>query len=192
MDWAVRQATPETAPIVRDIARESWYAAYGDILEPDRVREITDEWYAIDGLAESIADAAETDGETFLVALPDDSNGAASASTGVPSASASAAENTVGFAHAATHPTDDSADETVASLFRLYARPSVWDTGVGTTLLERLEDDLQPACNRLCVTVLADNEIGRSFYESAGFERVETRPSELAAGLEECIYEKRL
>ena len=164
----VRPATPGDAPIVRDIARESWHAAYDDILGPERVDETTDEWYAVDDLEESIADAAARDDVAFLLAAGDD-------------------RDVVGFAHAGVHPDEES----IASLIRLYARPSAWGSGVGTALLERIESELS-ACERLRAVVLADNAVGRSFYESNDFERTETRPSDLEAGLEECVYEKRL
>ena len=83
-------------------------------------------------------------------------------------------------------------DTAVAFLARVYVRPTVWNEGVGTTLLETVERRCSADFDRLRLAVLAANEIGISFYESRGFDRVETRPSELAAGLEEHVYEKAL
>lgn len=91
-----------------------------------------------------------------------------------------------GFAHAGVRPDDD----TVATLIRLYARPDVWGSGAGSALLERVEADLRSSCARLRLTVFAANEVGISFYESTGFDRIETRPTDLGDGLEEYVYEK--
>ena len=172
MDWSVRRATPAEASAVRGIARESWHAAYDRILGPDRVDEYVDDWYAIDGLEESIRGATARDDATFLVAESD-----------------SRGDGRIrGFAHASADPDADA----VADLHRLYVRPDAWGEGAGTALLERVETALAPVCDRLRLTVLADNEVGISFYESAGFERLETRPSDVGTDLEECIYGKPL
>lgn len=40
MGWTVRQATPDAAPIIHEIARESWHAAYDDFLGPETVDEV--------------------------------------------------------------------------------------------------------------------------------------------------------
>ncbi|WP_247002561.1 GNAT family N-acetyltransferase [Halosolutus gelatinilyticus] len=178
MDWTVTQATPETAPIVRDVARESWHAAYDEFLCPETVDGMIDEWYAIDELTESIAAAAEREDATFLLAVSETEIGTGIGEDG----------EVAGFAHAGVSPDTPS----IGSLVRLYARPSVWGTGVGTALLERVETDLRSVCDRLRLVVLADNEVGVSFYESRGFDRVETRAADVGDGLEECVYEKPL
>ncbi|WP_440770511.1 GNAT family N-acetyltransferase [Natronorubrum sp. DTA28] len=175
MDWTVRQATPDATPIVHEIARESWHAAYDDFLGPETADEIVDDWYAVDDLEASIAAATERDDVTFLLAV----EGASERST---------PDEIGGFAHAGVRP-DDGA---VATLIRLYARPDVWGSGAGSALLERVEADLRPSCARLRLTVFAANEVGVSFYESTGFDRIETRPTDLGDGLEECVYEKSL
>ncbi|MXV63060.1 GNAT family N-acetyltransferase [Natronorubrum sp. JWXQ-INN-674] len=174
MARTVRQATPEAATTVREIARESWHAAYDGFLGAERVSVITDDWYSVEGLEASIADATDRNDATFSLALSEPLD--------------SPEGRTVeGFAHASA-PDDDS----VASLHRLYVRPSAWGDGAGTALLERVETDLQPACDRLRLTVFADNEIGVSFYDSSGFERIDIRERDLGDGLEEYVYEKPL
>lgn len=186
MDWTICQATTDAAPAVREIARESWHAAYDEILGADTVTDVTDEWYAIEELEESIRNSRETDEEAFLLAVPAGTDGASDTDTDDGSGGVDA--EIEGFAHAELHPDDPSA----ASLIRLYVRPDTWGDGAGTALLERIEATFEPTCDRLRLTVLADNEIGVSFYESAGFERVRTRRSDLGDGVDECIYEKEL
>ncbi|ELY94514.1 GNAT family N-acetyltransferase [Natrialba taiwanensis] len=183
MDWIARQATPTAAPTVREIARESWHAAYDEFLGSAQVERMIDEWYALDELEESIATASDRDDELFVLAVP----------AGDTRESDRETADAVGFAHAGSHPDEP----TVASLARLYARPPVWGEGIGTVLLERVEADLRATCERLRLTVLADNDIGVSFYESRGFDRVATQVSDLDGAdgtgeLEEFIYEKRL
>lgn len=175
MNWTVRRATPDTAPVVREIARESWHAAYDGFLGHERVADTISDWYAIDGLEASILEAADREDATFLLAERRDDAKREN-------------DDVVGFAHAGA----DADDLDVANLIRLYVRPAAWGDGAGTALLERVESALRETCDRLRLIVLADNEVGVSFYESSGFERVETRESDLGAGLEEYVYEKPL
>ncbi|WIV67825.1 GNAT family N-acetyltransferase [Natrialbaceae archaeon AArc-T1-2] len=167
MSPTVRRAVPDDARAVREIATESWHAAYDDVLGTDTVVETIDRWYELADLEAAIVDARDIEGIVFLVA--EDGN------------------ELVGFAQAGPH-RDQPA---VASLSRIYVRPDRWGEGIGTALLERLEDDLE-AYDRLCLAVLADNDVGVSFYESTGFERVGVQESNLEDGLEEYVYEKPL
>ena len=168
MSWNVRPAVPADAPAVREIARESWHAAYDSILGSETVTETIDRWYATDDLEAAIVEARGR--EDVVFAIVED------------------ADDPVGFVHAGPHRERPA----VASLYRIYVRPDRWGDGVGTALLERLETDLEDRYDRLWLAVLADNEVGVSFYESTGFERVGTQESDLKAGVEESIYEKRL
>jgi ribosomal protein S18 acetylase RimI-like enzyme len=181
MTWTVREATPSVAPAVREIARESWHAAYDDILGAGRVAETVTDWYAVDDLERAITDASEREDAVFVVADRSGPNGECE-------------PDIVGFAHADVRVDAPAApaDTAVALLIRIYVRPSAWSEGVGTALLERVETALQGQCDRLRLVVLADNAAGVSFYESSGFERVEVRESDLGEGLEEYVYEKSL
>ncbi|ELY52506.1 GNAT family N-acetyltransferase [Natronolimnohabitans innermongolicus] len=167
MDWTVRYATPADAATVREVARESWHAAYDDLLGPETVDETVSDWYAADDLEASIDDARTRDGAAFLLATANDEG--------------------AGFAHAGRLDGGGT-----ALLSRLYVRPDRWGDGAGTALLERVEAELRPPCDRLRAVVLAANEVGVSFYESAGFDRLETRPSDLGDGLEEHVYDRSL
>ncbi|WP_049927986.1 GNAT family N-acetyltransferase [Halopiger goleimassiliensis] len=170
MTGDVRQATTDDVWAIHETARQSWHAAYDDVLGPERVDDVVDDWYALGDLESSIEDASQRTDAAFLVVPGDDDTG------------------TAGFAHVVPWPED----ETVAYLVRIYVRPDRWGEGIGTALLERLESDLPERFDRLRLDVLADNEIGVSFYESSGFDRVTTRETDLADGLEEFVYEKRL
>ncbi|APX00036.1 N-acetyltransferase [Halobiforma lacisalsi AJ5] len=182
MTRAVRQATTDDAWTVHETARESWHAAYDDVLGSERVDEIVDEWYALGDLESSIEDANDRPDAQFLVAVPSDERREPANDGGI------GGEDCLGFAHVVPWPED----EAVGYLVRLYVTPDRWGEGIGTALLERLESEVREEFDRLRLAVLADNEVGVSFYESAGFHRVETRETDLADGLEEHVYEKSL
>ncbi|WP_090618564.1 GNAT family N-acetyltransferase [Natrinema salaciae] len=176
----VRRARLDDVWDIHEIARESWHAAYDDVLGPETVDDVVDDWYAIGDLESSITDTSDRDNAAFLVAEPsaDDSTVDGTESE----------TDCRGFAHAVPWPEDPS----VAFLARLYVRPDSWNEGVGTALLEGLEAELSAGFERLRLAVLAANDIGISFYESRGFDRVGTRPSDLGTGLEEHVYETPL
>jgi len=174
----IRQATVEDVWAVHETARKSWHAAYDELLGPERVDEVVDDWYAIGDIESSIAEATDRNNAAFLVA---DSKTAASSRTAFD-------EACDGFAHIVPWPEDDR----VGYLVRIYVQPELWGDGVGTALLDHLEGDLTTVFDRLRAATLADNDVGVSFYTSRGFERVETYDSDLAPDLEEYVYEKQL
>ncbi|MDQ2050701.1 GNAT family N-acetyltransferase [Natronolimnohabitans sp. A-GB9] len=180
MTREVRSATTDDVWAIHETARESWHAAYDDLLGSDRVDEIVDDWYAIGDLESAITAASERETVVFLVAVPD-SDADLESEHGFDG-------ECHGFAHVVPWPEDDS----VAYLARLYVHPDRWGDGIGTTLVSRLEDELVASFDRLRLAVLADNDGGIAFCEAMGFDRLATRPNDLAPGLEEYVYEKPL
>jgi len=180
----VRQATVDDVWAVHEIARESWHAAYDDVLGPETVDSVVNEWYAISDLEAAITNTGSRDDAAFLVAETEGDADAAAAD----GAGCWSAPDLDGFAHVVPWPEDTA----VAFLACLYVRPAVWSGGIGTALLETLETSLSTGFDRVRLPVLTDNEVGISFSESRGFDRVETRSSRLAARLEEHVYEKGL
>lgn len=168
MTVTVREATPDDAPAVQDVARESWHAAHDHVLGRDRVTETLEEWYGLEDLEETIEESRDRRDAIFLVA---EDGG-----------------EIVGFAQAGPH-----ADEpAIGSLYRIYVHPDRWGAGIGTDLLEAIEETLAAEFDRLWLAVLAENEVGVSFYESQGFERVGVQECDLEEGVEEYVYEKPL
>ncbi|PSQ32670.1 GNAT family N-acetyltransferase [Halobacteriales archaeon SW_12_69_24] len=165
MDDAIRPATPEDAQAVLSVARESWHAAYDDILGEGAVDAVIEDWYQLGDLRSSIGDS------TFVVAERDGT--------------------VVGFAHAGPNP---DAGEGTYQLYRLYVRPDLWGQAIGGRLLDRVADAVRAAGgDRFRLGVLADNDVGVSFYESRGFDRVDAGTVELAGEtVEEYTYETSL
>jgi ribosomal protein S18 acetylase RimI-like enzyme len=148
----IRPAEASDAPAIRGVARDSWHAAYDDILGAERVDGMVDEWYVVDDLETAIGDYV------FHVAVSTDGS-------------------VVGFANAGPNP---EYDEGTDKLYRIYVDPDHWGVGIGTRLLDAVEAELEDAdTERLRLSVLAENTVGVGFYESRGFERVASGDVEL-------------
>lgn len=209
MTITVRQACEGDAPAVRTVARESWHAAYGGFLGSETVDSTVDDWYAVDDLEASIADAADRSDAVFLVAEADSEGESDDDAERSSRDSGTGARDTegelVGFVHVV--PGSDDPGRTVASLVRLYVHPDRWGEGTGTALLERAIDRLETDGDsegdgdgdsdadyeRLELGVFADNEVGVRFYESNGFERTGHHEEEFAGDTRQVYtYERPL
>jgi L-amino acid N-acyltransferase YncA len=168
---SVRDATVEDVDAIREIARETWHAAYDDVVGPDAVDEQVDDWYAA-----AVVEAGVTREDwPYLVAEREP---------------ADAAGEVVGYASGG--PTDDGpADAVVASI---YVRPGAWGEGNGSALLSVLHDrQRELGCDDAWLAVLADNDVGRSFYEGHGYAVGERRTAEVGgAEAEELVMVRSL
>ena len=139
----IRDATHDDVSTIRSVARESWKRAYADAVPESVIDDAVSEWYAEETMTRIIGD----DEQVCLVAVDDD-DGAV-----------------VGFSHGAT-------DENLGDVLRLYVHPDRWHEGIGTALLETMEERLfEMGMEKLQAMVLADNETGNAFYEGQGFEK---------------------
>jgi ribosomal protein S18 acetylase RimI-like enzyme len=160
----IRPADPDDAEAIQQLGRAAWHAAYDDVFGPDRVDRVVSQWWGV----ESLRGAAAADERTFLVAETD---------------------RLVGVAEAGPDTSHDGAYH----LGRLYVHPEHWGKGVGTRLLDELRGRIPDATGRLRLVVLAENPVGVSFYESYGFDRVDSRAGETdGVAHEEYVYELSL
>ncbi|WP_135853775.1 GNAT family N-acetyltransferase [Halorussus salinus] len=142
----IRDASFNDVPTVRSVARESWLKAYADVVPESIIEEAVAEWYADETMTRIVGD----DEQVCLVAVDDRSGD----------------EAIVGFAHGAT-------DNGEGDVLRLYVHPDRWHEGIGSALLDAMEDRLaEMGAERMQAMVLADNEMGNDFYEERGFEKV--------------------
>lgn len=148
-----RVAVPDDVESVQRVARTSWHAAHAPIIGKNAVDELLDQWYDRDRLEQSIA---HEDAMMFLAT--DDGE-------------------VVGFAQGGLSE-DGPADAAVGAI---YILPEYWNEGIGTELLDRLFNSFQTdGLDSAWLTVMADNDVARSFYDKYGFEVHEERTIELA------------
>jgi len=74
------------------------------------------------------------------------------------------------------------------TVYRIYVHPDEYGDGIGTRLLSAAESRVD--AERLRLVVMGDNDRAVGFYESRGFERVDTAESEW--GTTDFVYEKPL
>ncbi|ERH13398.1 MAG: acetyltransferase [halophilic archaeon J07HB67] len=153
----VETAQPADAPEIASVARRAWHAAYGEFLSTDAIDATVDEWYAPASLRGSIG----RDGSVFVVAVDGEGRGDET----VPSARD---DRIVGFLNAGY---SEAVGNVVLS--RIYTLPDYWGSGVGTAMLGRVARRLVEAgYDRISAVVLADNDVGRSFYDARAFEEI--------------------
>jgi len=174
MDANVRPATTSDVADVRRVARESWHATYDDLLGPEAVESVVDDWYDLYALRQSV----ERDEGVFLVAEKGAGDGADDGDESDAEARPAETDHEIlGFGQALF---PDEAEDSAAELPRLYVHPDHWGEGVGTALAEEIEAwAAERGAERLRLVVLADNEVGNAFYESRDYRTVGSRESEL-------------
>ena len=139
----IRKATTDDAEAIATVARASWESDYPDILSRETVEKGVEEWYAPEEIEAEIAS------DDALIPV---------AETG---------GEVVGFAHTVE-------DEHGGTVLRLYVAPDHRREGVGGDLLEHARDALDTrGAERVRAMVLADNELGNTFYRRHGFELAE-------------------
>ena len=132
----IRRATRDDTQAIRDVARESWNAAYGDFMTEEVLDELLVEGYAHEVL-ESAIDSGSVE---LFVAERDD--------------------EVIGYA------SSEPPDEGETGQVSIYVDPEHWGDGVGATLLDRACEYLRTqGATAVQDTVLADNEVGVAFYD---------------------------
>lgn len=145
----IRLATSGDVGAVQRVAEHSWEHDYPDILSRESIVEGVHEWYS----EERLDDEFDRSDAAVLVA---DRQG-----------------EVVGFVHAAWA---DGADgpSREGDVLRVYVDPDHRGKAVGSALLETAVATLfERDVERIRAMVLAENDPGKAFYRSHGFEREE-------------------
>ena len=80
-----------------------------------------------------------------------------------------------------------------AGLKELYIHPDWWGGGLGTSLVSRALSELPPEIEGVALDTLADNKIGRSFYESRGFHKSDRGSIDIdGTSYETVIYRRQI
>ena len=156
----IRHATGEDAESIESVAETSWEHEYPDVLSREAAVEGANEWYAEGRMASELS-------QSDAVVLVAEREGAV-----------------VGFTHAAW-----SGDE--GDVMRVYVDPNHRGEGVGSALLETAVATLfERDVDRVRAMVLAENDPGKAFYRSHGFEPEEGSHETVIAGerFEESAY----
>lgn len=158
----IRAATPSDAEPIRQVSARSCRAAYEDILDDESLIETMEDPSVADDISAFLAETNEDDHVVYLVATPDDDP-----------------DEIRGFVQllVGDHAPDPVAEGT-AYLKSLYVDPDDWGEGIGSDLLDAGSERLPDWSSRVRLDVLADNDIGRRFYEQRGFEQVDTNAYE--------------
>jgi ribosomal-protein-alanine N-acetyltransferase len=138
----VRQATPADAEAIARVARASWRDTYRDIFETAFIEDFLARNYDEAGLAGAAARAHDQPGAAFLVAERD-----------------GAIVGYLQFGEGTRGP----------ELFRVYADPAHYGTGIGSALLDELHRRVGESVTSYVLDVHSRNERGRAFYDRNGF-----------------------
>jgi ribosomal protein S18 acetylase RimI-like enzyme len=156
----VRHATPDDVSDIRRIAQLGWTATYGKFLASEVIEWVMNEWYDTESVAQYVTDERVA----YFVAeeIDEDEN----EETNID-------EKVIGYASGGV-PEDDC-----GNVGTLYVHPDRWGEGIGTRLFEAVLGTLDEwGAERVEIHVLAENDVGISFYESQGFECVNEGESE--------------
>ena len=141
----VRDATPSDAVAIRRVAQASWRDTYRDIFEPEFIEDFLARNYNETALASAAEAASVPHDAAFLVA---EREGAI-----------------VGYLHFGE-------GSRGPELFRIYADPAHYGTGVGSALLAELHRRIDGSVEAYVLDVHSRNERGRAFYDRNGFVTV--------------------
>jgi len=170
----VRSATPADNESIRHVSARSCRAAYEDILDDETLIETMEDPEMSHRIRERLREVRDDDTVVYLVATEN--------------------REVLGLTQLlAGERTPERTGPNEAFLKSLYVHPDHWGEGVGTALLDEGTTRLPASTTTLSLAVLADNDIGRGFYESRGF--VSVGPSEFEVGgvsYDTVIYEQSL
>jgi ribosomal-protein-alanine N-acetyltransferase len=138
----VRDARPDDAARIAEVAEASWRETYRDIFEPAFIDDFLRRSYSTDQLAREATWTADHAEAQFLVAERDGD-----------------IVGYLGFGEGPRGP----------ELFRVYAHPVAYGTGVGGALLDELHRRIDGRVDAYVLDVHSRNERGRAFYDRRGF-----------------------
>ncbi|WP_281193909.1 GNAT family N-acetyltransferase [Halorubrum sp. F4] len=162
----LREATADDVGSIREVALASLAASYGHAVDETLLSEAVENWYGADDVDEDIADPDTV----FPVAV--------------------VAGEVVAFAE--SYVVDRR--ERVGEIDWLHVHPNHRESGIGSALLERVEDELRDRdVDSIEGKVLVDNEAGTAFYEREGYDLSGERIVDIGGEeFQERLYRKRI
>ncbi|PSQ25651.1 N-acetyltransferase [Halobacteriales archaeon QS_9_68_17] len=148
-DVTVRRMEADDLDGIRRVAERAWRETYDGVLPEDAVETMLETHYA----PEVLSEIRRSDAERLFVAADEG--------------------DVVGYA------ASGGSDAAVEGEISIYVAPDRWGSGIGERLLDRAVEDLSArGVDRVEESVLAENEVGRAFYEKH-FERTDEREIEV-------------
>ena len=148
-DVTVRRMEADDLDGIRRVAERAWRETYDGVLPEDAVETMLETHYA----PEVLSEIRRSDAERLFVAADEG--------------------DVVGYA------ASGGSDAAVEGEISIYVDPDRWGSGIGERLLDRAVEDLSArGVDRVEESVLAENEVGRAFYEKH-FERTDEREIEV-------------
>ncbi len=140
--YSIRQATLPDLETIRQIAEETWWAAYSPILEKEQIRFMLDEIYSV----EKISSQLKNNTQTYLLLTEDDKP----------------------VAFAAYSPREE--DPEIYKLHKLYCLPETQGKGYGKILINEVaQKTIEAGKHTLDLNVNRYNK-AKNFYEKMGFQ----------------------
>jgi len=166
----IRPATAADEPVITQIRRETWIAAYAQIIDPEIIERVT--------APRAGAGAGPPPDRTSLVAVASDGADVAGAGVVVgyafygPERSVATAAS-VGSGGSGAPPgalTQAGLAGETGEVYAVYVAPAHWSTGAGRALTDAALDGLRAAgYRRVVLWTLTENGRARRFYDKAGF-----------------------
>jgi ribosomal protein S18 acetylase RimI-like enzyme len=148
-DVTVRRTEADDLDGIRRVAERAWRETYDGVLPENAVETMLETHYA----PEVLSEIRRSDAERLFVAADEG--------------------DVVGYA------ASGGSDAAVEGEISIYVDPDRWGSGIGERLLDRAVEDLsERGVDRVEESVLAENEVGRAFYEKH-FERTDEREIEI-------------
>jgi GNAT superfamily N-acetyltransferase len=139
--FQIREATIDDVEIIRQIAEETWWAAYGPILAPEQIRFMLGEIYSPEKITTQIA----ANLQTYLLLSEDNRP----------------------VAFAAYSPREENPE--IYKLHKLYCLPITQGKGYGKILIEEVsKKTIEAGKTTLDLNVNRHNK-AKTFYEKMGF-----------------------
>lgn len=158
----IREAKKSDADKINETAEKAWEEAYEDIVSEEIIETVIEKWYKIEDLKQ------QTEDPLFYVATEE--------------------KRLIGFIHASF----ESDSSKIVKLHRLYLDPEYWRNGIGSSLLDKVEDEVDEV-SKIELEVLDKNKVGKGFYKSKGFEVREKEQVKLfGEPVRQVIMEKEL
>ncbi|MCU0393975.1 MAG: GNAT family N-acetyltransferase [Thermoflexibacter sp.] len=153
-------------PIIQDIANQTWYPTFQDILSVEQIKYMLEMMYSITSISEQV----RQQGHIFLLAQE--------------------GTNNIGYASYETNYKDSEKTK----IHKIYVLPTTQGKGVGKKLIQRIEEIAIQAGNSILTLNVNRNNNAVRFYEKIGFAKIGTEDIDIGNGflMEDFIMDKKI